>query len=107
LVDTHILVNRLVKPVHKSRIDASIKRLRFPAILLSIVIMIGSYLILLATFLSAYLSPIKTVIVHINNIGEANIELVFLLASVPCVLYYLTQLRWSKRKEMMWVKVDE
>ena len=83
------------------------ERLRFGAIILSSIIFVASYLILLATFLSAYLSPIKTVIVDINGLGEANIELGFLLASIPCVMYYLGKLRWSSEKRELWVKLDE
>jgi len=60
---------------------------------------------LLYTFFSAYLSPIKTVIVDINGIGEANVEFVFLLASIPCVMYYLGRLRWSSKKMKMWIEV--
>ena len=82
-------------------------KLRFQMVLVSSVVMFASYLILLCTFFSAYLSPIKTVIVDINGIGEANIELAFLLASIPCVIYYLINLKWSSKKKMMWVSLDE
>jgi len=80
-------------------------RVRFSLIIVSSVILFSSYLILLFTFFSAYLSPIKTVIVDINGIGEANLEFVFLLASIPCVMYYLGCLRWSSEKRKMWVEV--
>ena len=78
---------------------------RFRIIIVSSIVLVASYLILLATFFSAYLSPIKTVIVDINGIGEANLEFVFLLASIPCVMYYLGCLRWSSEKRKMWVEV--
>ena len=75
---------------------------QFKIILFSSIIMFSSYIILLYTFLSAYLSPIKTVVVDINSVGEANIELVFLLISIPCVIYYLTRLKWSSKKGLIW-----
>jgi len=62
---------------------------------------------LLATFLAAYLSPIKTVVVRINRMGEANVELFFLLASIPCVVYYMKRLKWSRRQRKLWVKVPD
>ena len=81
-------------------------RARFRVILVSSIILFASYLILLYTFISAYLSPVKTVIVHVNGIGEANIEFVFLLASIPCVMYYLGCLKWSSKKRKMWIEVN-
>lgn len=85
----------------------STKNLRFSVIILSSVTLVASYFILLYTFLSAYLSPIKKVVVDVNGMGEANIELVFLLATIPCVAYYLKNLSWSSKKNRMWVEVDE
>jgi len=81
-------------------------RVRFSIIIVSSIILFSSYLILLYTFFSAYLSPIKTVIVDVNGIGEANIEFVFLLASIPCVMYYLSRLKWSSKKKKLWVDTD-
>jgi len=81
-------------------------RTRFTVIVASSIILFSSYLIILYTFFSAYLSPIKTVIVDINGIGEANVEFVFLLASIPCVMYYLGRLRWSNKKMKMWIEVN-
>ena len=78
---------------------------RFSIIIVSSIVLVASYLILLATFFNAYLSPIKTVIVNVDNIGEANIEFVFLLASIPCVMYYLSCMRWSSEKRKMWIEV--
>ena len=43
----------------------------------------ATYVTILITFLVAYLSPSKTVLVTINTFGEANIELVFLVLTIP------------------------
>ena len=85
----------------------NMSKIRFGIIVMSSIILVASYLIMLYTFFAAYLSPIKTVVVNINSLGEANIEMFFLLASIPCVIYYLGKLRWSSRKKEMWVKLDE
>jgi len=82
-----------------------VSKLRFGMIITGSMVLLASYLILLFTFISAYLSPVKAVVVHINNIGEANIELAFLLLSVPCIAYYLKYLRWSYKKKKMWIEV--
>jgi len=80
-------------------------KLRFMAVLLAKTSFIAGYLIMGATFISAYFSPFKIVTVHINNWGEANIELLFFLLTFPCVIYYITSLRWRDNK--MWVEVNE
>ena len=78
------------------------RRIRFLLTLSGTIIMMMSWIILLYTFLSAYMAPSKIVIVHINNIGEANIELVFLMLSVPCIIHYLSNFGWSSKKETVW-----
>lgn len=53
--------------------------------------MIGTVLIFAITFMIAYASPDKEVLVMINHYGEAHVELVLLLFvvgfAVPYVLY--------------------
>ena len=83
------------------------ERLRFGAIIISSIILVASYFILLYTFISAYLSPIKTVTVNINQLGEAKIELIFLLVTIPCIAYYLKNLSWSSKKKRLWIDLDE
>ena len=79
--------------------------MRFKAVLLAQITFIASYFTMTATFLAAYISPIDMVIVDINKYGEARLELVFLLLTIPCVAYYISRLRW--REGRLWVAVDE
>ena len=48
-------------------------------------------------FVEAYLSPHKLTLIYINNYGEAHIELIMTLVSIPCVLYFIihTLIEWK------------
>ena len=46
--------------------------------LLSLSFLLGTSLLMYATFIIAYINPNKKVIVDINSVGEANFELIFL-----------------------------
>ena len=87
-------------------INLSRKNIQFYAILVGAVVLLGSYLILLYTFISAWFSPIKTVVVHINLWGEAIPELVFLTLTAPCVCYFVARLKWSSNQRRLWVDVE-
>ncbi|KKM93816.1 hypothetical protein LCGC14_1204530 [marine sediment metagenome] len=78
------------------------KSFKFVVVLMSSVALLASYIILLYTFFSAYLSPSKAVYVSINNLGEANLELVFLMATIPCIIYYVRCFSWSSKKREIW-----
>jgi len=47
----------------------------------------GSYFLTLYLFIQAYLDPLKMHGIKIDFFGEANIELIFLLISLPVVVY--------------------
>lgn len=57
----------------------------------SLYMILASYLTFFKTFLIAYSTQSKTTLVNINTLGEAHLELVLLLASIPGVLIYLWQ----------------
>ncbi len=78
------------------------KSFKFVIVLTSSVTLLASYIILLYTFFSAYLSPAKAVYVSINNIGEANIELFFLMLTIPCIIYYVRCFSWSSKNKKIW-----
>jgi hypothetical protein len=50
-------------------------------------------------FIQAYFSQNKTVIVDINEYGEANVELILLLTSVPCFIALSVWCCFSLEKE--------
>jgi len=91
--------NRIAEP------KGFIKQIEFTAILIGVVLLLGSYLVLLYTFMSAWFSPIKTVVVHINQLGEALPELIFLTLTFPCVCYLLARLKWSNKTKRIWIDV--
>jgi len=49
--------------------------------------LIGSYLLMIHTFLMAYSSPDKRYTINIGFLGESGIELVFILLTLPFVFY--------------------
>ena len=51
--------------------------------------LIATYFTCLLTFMAAYIYPTKSVIVTINSYGEANIELILLLVTLPIVIRYV------------------
>lgn len=81
---------------------AGLKASRFYILLITSMVFVASYFILLLTFFVAYLSPSKLVIVDINGVGEANIEFLFLLLTIPCVVYYLRSFAWNREKRKIW-----
>ena len=55
--------------------------------------LLGSYLVLMYVFMMAYFNQDKIIGIRINHYGEANIELIMLLISIPSVFYYLRHAR--------------
>ena len=49
--------------------------------------MVSGYTLMVVTFIVAYMSPDKTVLVAINNYGEGNIELILNIILYPIALY--------------------
>lgn len=81
---------------------AELKAFRFIILLVTSMMFVMSYFMLLLTFFVAYLSPSKLVIVNINSVGEANIEFLFLLLTIPCVVYYLRSFAWNREERKIW-----
>lgn len=52
-------------------------------------VVFGSFFVMVYLFLNAYLNPLKMHGIKINSFGEANIELVLLLVSVPVAIFLL------------------
>ena len=49
---------------------------------------IAGYLLMLNTFLAAYSTHHKSIIIYVNAWGEAHLELVFLILGIPAVLFH-------------------
>jgi heme/copper-type cytochrome/quinol oxidase subunit 2 len=49
--------------------------------------MLAFSLVMIATFLMAYISPAKAVMVLINDYNEANLELAIIITAIPCIIY--------------------
>jgi hypothetical protein len=48
---------------------------------------VGTTIVFALTFLTAYFSPSKSVLITVNTVGEANIEAISLLIIVPLCIY--------------------
>ena len=55
---------------------------------LCVSILIGCYLVMLSTFMAAYNTDDKSIVVKINKYHEANFELIYLIISLPFVLWF-------------------
>jgi len=55
--------------------------------LIGMIMLIACTTSLVITFIIAYLSPTKMVIVDINSLGEADLELALFLLTIPLMLY--------------------
>ena len=53
------------------------------------VMLISQYSALLLVFFVAYSDPAKEVLVRINAFGEADIEAVFFIVTLPAVVYFI------------------
>ncbi len=53
--------------------------------------LIGTYLILVATVITAYLNPAKTILISINKYGEAHIDILLLIITFPFVIAYINE----------------
>ena len=60
--------------------------------------LIGVYVVHIITFALAYASPNKSVAILINKFGEADIELIWFVATFPLVLWVLTKFIKMVRK---------
>lgn len=56
-------------------------------ILFGLTVLLATYLTVLATFLFAYMSEDKRIVIEINTFGEAKLEMAILVASLPVVVY--------------------
>jgi len=92
----------LERQVINKKKELPFKPVKFIILLTGSVVLLASYIILLYTFFTAYLNPNKIVHVHINNIGEANIEFFFLLLTIPCIIYYLRCFCWNSKNKEIW-----
>ena len=56
-------------------------------------VLLGSYLLLMSLFMLAYFNQDKILGLRINTYGEANLEFIMFLVSIPAVFYYLRENR--------------
>ncbi len=56
---------------------------------IGLVTLIYIYIVMILTFIRAYLHPSKSILISINKLGEANIDLFVLLVTLPCVIFYI------------------
>ena len=56
-----------------------------------IIILSSTYTSCLYAFINAYFSQSKSTLITINSYGEANIELILLLVTLPLVLKYIVK----------------
>jgi len=54
----------------------------------SLIMLTTSYIVVLLTFLTAYVSNMR-VLITVNSYGEANVELIIFVCSLPPVTQYL------------------
>mgnify|MGYP000427534143 CR=1 FL=1 len=74
-----------LKPNLRTRIKMTII---FYSSLIGLTISLGSFFTVFTTFMVAYNTPEKKVIVDINSVGEANLEYKLLLFSTPFVIFF-------------------
>lgn len=60
---------------------------------IAMIAMITSYLTVIYLFFGAYFYKDKYIIVAIDFFGEADIEAILLLITMPCVIYFLLSKR--------------
>ena len=68
----------------------TLMKMKFTALMIGCTFLISFFLIVSATFLSAYLQPNKMITVSVNTIGEADLELAMILLSLPLQVYSVT-----------------
>lgn len=51
--------------------------------------LLGSYLVLMSIFMLAYFNQDKILGLRINMYGEAHLEFIMFLISIPSVIYYI------------------
>lgn len=54
--------------------------------IMTVGLLLAVYITFLLVFVTAYLNPAKRVIVDINSVGEANIEMFILILITICVI---------------------
>ena len=68
------------------------KRIWYYITLIGCAFLYTATILFVMTFITAYQSPAKTVIVPINQVGEANIELVFIAVCFPIAMLVIGKL---------------
>lgn len=67
------------------------KKIMEALMLFGVTFSVGMTLLMSATFLRAFLSPDKSVLVTVNTAGEAKLEIVMLVIIVPLTIFTLIQ----------------
>lgn len=79
--------------------------------LFGIMLLLGIFFVMVITFLTAYFSPVKAVLVTINTKGEANLELFVILPFVAffglwgAILCFVDYLKEEKNENNFYKKM--
>lgn len=80
---------------------SSTKSIKTIVAILGMAHMLTASILITVTFLTAYASPGKSVLVRINSIGEANIELLIIVVCMSCVPYtFYRFIRWLRLEDV-------
>jgi quinol-cytochrome oxidoreductase complex cytochrome b subunit len=66
--------------------------------IVSLIILYGIFTLFFVTFLLAYSDNSKVISIHINDYGEANLELIFLVAGFIAINYCIYSQVYKKSK---------
>jgi len=77
-------------------------------IIMGVATMLGLSLITFMTFAAAYASPAKAVRVHVNNYGEADIEMILLSVLLPLNIFstYFVTKRLAEQEKRTYIAQD-
>lgn len=74
--------------------------------LFGVPILLGNFIVMSYLFLNAYFNPLKMHGIKINVLGEADIEFIMVLISIPIVIYLFVDF-CKTFPNVWWSNVDE
>ena len=75
--------------------------------LIGIPILLGNFFVTSYLILRAYLDPLKMHGIKINVFGEADVEFIFVLVSIPIAVYLLVDFLSNLIPKTWWGEVNE
>ena len=70
-------------------------KLRYHVFKLGYVFVCGSTFLMMFTFLTAFLSPNKTIVIDINMMGEMHLELLLIFVCIPITIYIMWESKYK------------